>query len=75
LHPHADPPLSSLASDPKVRERADEPPLEQADESAHIATEALPDVEHHVDDPLSGSMVGELAAASRPMHGKAIEVE
>ena len=40
------------------------------DVGAHVA-EAPLHVEHDIGDPLAGSVIGELAAAPGPVHGKA----
>src|ERR1700704_6668769 len=61
-HPHADAVLAPLSCDVEGGEGADHPLLERGDIAAPIPAAPL-EVEHRVDDPLAGAMVGELPAA------------
>ena len=70
LHPDADSILAPLAGYAERRERADDPFFERGDEPAHIRAAAL-EVEHDIDHPLAGAVIGELAAAPGRMDGKA----
>src|SRR5919204_3065733 len=68
-HPHADAIMPPLAAYAQARERANDPFLETVNEAAHI-TPAPVQIEHHIDDPLSGAVIRELAAASAGVHRK-----
>ena len=69
-HPHPDPILAAFARHGEDGERADDPFLDGGDEAAHVRRAAF-EIEHHVADPLSGAVIGELAAAARDMDRKA----
>ena len=68
--PDADAVLAPLAANIEAGERRDHPGLERRDEGADILAPAL-QVEHHIGNALAGAMIGELAAAARPVDGKA----
>ena len=61
-HPHADAITPPLAGNAEARERAYYPFFEIVNEAAHIPRAPV-QIEHHIDDPLPGAVIGELAAA------------
>src|SRR4051794_33437872 len=69
-HPHADAVLAPLSCDVEGGERADHPLLERGHVTAYI-TPAPFEVEHRVDNPLAGAVVGELPAPASRKHRKA----
>ena len=69
-NPDADPVLAPLAGDVERRQGADDPFLERGDEAAQVRAAAL-EVEHHIDHPLAGPVIGELAAAPGRVHREA----
>ncbi len=68
--PYADSGLARLADDVERLQRLDQPAFERGHIGAHVGPSA-PEVEHDVSDPLPGSVIGELAAASGAMDRKA----
>ena len=68
--PYANPVLARLADDVERFQRLDQPAFERGHIGSHVGSAAL-EVEHDVSDPLSGSVIGELAAAASAMDGKA----
>jgi hypothetical protein len=60
---------AALAFDVELRQGTDEPFLKVAHELSDVLF-ALLEVEHDVSDALSGPVIGVLAAASGPEHGK-----
>ena len=62
-HPDADPAGAALGGDREAGQRPDRPFLEVGDEAPHVLA-ARPEVEHDVDHPLAGAVVGVLAAAA-----------
>ena len=67
--PDADPVLARLADDVERLQRLDQPAFERGHIGAHVGPAAL-EVEHDISDPLPGSVIGELAAASGAMDRK-----
>src|ERR1700739_630932 len=61
--PDADAAFAALALNAKLRQGEDAPFFELVDVAAHIAA-APGQVEHHIDDPLAGPMIGVAAAAA-----------
>src|SRR5207244_6207266 len=61
-HPRSDAVLPPLADDAEGGKRADDPLFERGYIAAQIAAASF-EVEHHIDDPLPGPVIGELAAA------------
>ena len=72
-HPDADPAGAALAGHVEVGEGGDHPILERGDEAAHVATAGI-EVEHDIDDPLAGPVVGVLSATAGDMDRKAAGV-
>src|SRR5262249_51426549 len=68
-HPHAYAIPAPLTRYPKVRQRAHDPFFEIVNETAHVPPAAV-QVEHRINDALSGAVIGELAAAPAGMHRK-----
>ena len=62
--------LARLALDVERFQRLDQPAFERGHIGSHVGPAAL-EVEHDVGDPLPGSVIGELAAASGAMDRKA----
>ena len=54
----------------KAGKRADDPFLDGGNEAAHVGRAAL-EIEHDIADPLAGTVIGELAAASGGVNRKA----
>jgi len=69
-HPDPDAAGAPLADDIEICERADDPFLQIANESAYVRSPAA-QIEHDVDNPLSGAVISELTAAAGDVDGKA----
>ena len=70
--PHTD--VAPLAAHVEAVERHDDPVLETAHEAAQVLATAA-EVEHHVGDPLTGPVIGELPAPAAREHREAVGLE
>src|SRR5262249_62183900 len=61
-HPDPDAVCAPLARNVEARQGADDPFLQRGHEAAYVRAAAL-EIEHHVDDPLAGAVIGEMHAA------------
>ena len=66
--------LAPLAFDAEPGERGNQPVFKCGDEGPDIATPTAK-VEHHIGHALAGAVIGEAAAAARPIHWKAALIE
>src|SRR6202007_3403241 len=69
-HPYADAPVAPLAAHREAREWPDDPSLELVRVAAHILPAAA-QIQHDIDDPLAGPVIGITAATSGAMHRQA----
>src|SRR5262249_1602335 len=74
VDPYADEPVAPRCGDPKLRQRVDHDAFERIDKAAH-AQAAAREIEHHVADPLAGTVVGIAPAAACDVDGKAFGVD
>ena len=72
--PYSDPVFAPFALDVESGEGADDPFLKCGDKGAHVLSPAA-EIEHHIGNPLAGSMVGIFAAASRVEDRKPIGLD
>ncbi len=71
LDPDADPAVTHFAGHVEGGQGLDDPGLQRRHERAHVAA-ALGQVQHHIDHPLAGAVIGELAAAAALEHREAV---
>ena len=62
-HPNADAVVAAFATHVEGGERRNDPCFDRGDEAAHVWGAAL-EIKHYIADPLSGPVIGELAAAA-----------
>src|SRR5215469_6763014 len=74
VDPYADEPVAPRCGDPKLCQRVDQDTFERINEAAH-AQAAARKIEHHVADPLAGTVVGIASAATCDVDGKAFGVD
>src|SRR3990172_98576 len=74
VHTEADVTLARFGRHTELRQRLDDRMFQGADEGAHVA-EAACHIEHDIADPLTGTVIGVLAAAARAVNRKAIGLE
>jgi len=74
LNPDADAALAALAVHREGGQGADDPFLQVGHKAAHVRAAAL-EVQHDVDHPLAGAVVGELAAAPAPVDREAVGLQ
>jgi len=74
-HPDADATFPAFAAHVEPVERADQPFLQAVHEAPHVARRhravRARQIEHHIGDPLAGTMIGPLPAASGGIAGEA----
>jgi len=71
VDPNPDASLATAAVDTEMRERADQPLFQLADELADIGAPPA-QIEHHIGNPLAGAVIGVLAAATRLENRKTV---
>ena len=72
--PDPDPFPLSFPGDPKIGKGADKPVLERDHEAAHVSAAPV-EIQHHIGDPLTGTVVSVLAAAASAMDRKTMRIE
>src|SRR6476469_2330430 len=72
--PNTDPSVGAVGGNAELGERVDHPAFERMNEAADVLS-ALFEVEHHIADALTGTVIGVAAAAAGLEHGDILGVQ